>query len=362
MPARPLGRSGASGERGGRRRRALQVAVGRVHVRAQRAQLTAQEGGPATSGRPSESPAQSPRSSRGPSISSIGGSASCSTGCSVAGERLRRAQLVGAATREPTDARREVIAKLSQLAEALLRDGESGATRDMLRRVTSTLDALASFARLAHAPSAGRPGGRRRPPGFDAVAGFAAPCRSRNRRRNRSRRHCVGPNSRLPRSRATTASASGLLAAASAAVRDAARALERCSQARPSAPLTESDAAAARAKTLGRSVRSSKAGSSTSRRKRLPRPPDVRVRRLPGQADATRAARRRRAARSSWRAPRRSAALDRQGVERDRTFSFALAGPSHTIATKRNRGPNNGGRFEPTTASSRSTSIARPIT
>src|SRR3954447_22299973 len=79
----------------------------------------------------------------------------------AAGERVRAAQAAhlarGAAdVREPINARREAVAALLRAAERVLRDGGHGATRDALRRVTSTLEALSVYGSLPDAPRAGR--------------------------------------------------------------------------------------------------------------------------------------------------------------------------------------------------------------
>jgi translation initiation factor IF-2 len=65
--------------------------------------------------------------------------------------------------------RREVAAELAALAEKLLQEAGHGATRDLLRRVTSTLDALSSYGSLPNAPAAGRLTEDLEPPGFAAV-------------------------------------------------------------------------------------------------------------------------------------------------------------------------------------------------
>ena len=92
------------------------------------------------------------------------------------GERLRRAhaaQLTGDAARDSVNARREAMTELTRLAELiLLRDGNHSATRDLMRRVTSTLEALSSYASSPAAPIAGRLTDDLQPPGFEAVAGL----------------------------------------------------------------------------------------------------------------------------------------------------------------------------------------------
>jgi len=87
------------------------------------------------------------------------------------GEQLRRtraAQLTG----DVVTARREALAELTRIAAEILRDGSHNATRDLMRRVTSTLEALSSYGSLPGAPAAGRLTDDLEPPGFEAVAGL----------------------------------------------------------------------------------------------------------------------------------------------------------------------------------------------
>ena len=92
-----------------------------------------------------------------------------------AGERFRRAQaaqLSGKASdvREPLNARREVLAALSRVAADVLQTGGYSATPDMMRRVTSTLEALSTYGALPEAPRAGRLTDDVEPPGFETLA------------------------------------------------------------------------------------------------------------------------------------------------------------------------------------------------
>jgi hypothetical protein len=161
-----------------------------------------------------------------------------------AGERLRRAQLTGGSTREAIDARREAVAKLAGIAEALLRDGNSGATRDLLRRVTTTLEALASYHSLPGAPIAGRLVDDVEPPGFDALAGLLPPAAAKPPPRTEK----PGPaKKRDDENKRDDKDSKRLLAAAKAAVREAERTLSGTRKQAERAA-AESDAAAARAK------------------------------------------------------------------------------------------------------------------
>jgi hypothetical protein len=88
------------------------------------------------------------------------------------GDRLRRAQaerLTGDAARDAVNERREVVAELATRAADLLKEAGRGGTRDLLRRVTSTLDALSSYGSLRNAAVAGRLTDDLEPPGFEAA-------------------------------------------------------------------------------------------------------------------------------------------------------------------------------------------------
>jgi hypothetical protein len=92
-----------------------------------------------------------------------------------AGDRFRQAQSTqrtrnSAAMRGHLEARRNAQAALARIATAVLHDAGSGGTRDVLRRVTSTLEALATYGSLPGAPRAGRLTAEVAPPGFDMVA------------------------------------------------------------------------------------------------------------------------------------------------------------------------------------------------
>jgi hypothetical protein len=92
-----------------------------------------------------------------------------------AGDRFRQSQSGqqsrnSAGAREHLEARREAQAALVQIAAEILRDGGYSGTRDMLRRVTSTLEALSTYGSLPDAPRAGRLTAELEPPGFEMVA------------------------------------------------------------------------------------------------------------------------------------------------------------------------------------------------
>lgn len=91
------------------------------------------------------------------------------------GERFRKAQEAqfkgkAADLRGTLEARREALQTLSRLAATVLRDSDHPATPDMMRRITTTLEALASYAGVPEAPAAGRLTADVDPPGFEALA------------------------------------------------------------------------------------------------------------------------------------------------------------------------------------------------
>jgi len=92
----------------------------------------------------------------------------------AAGERFRKAQaaqLAGKAAdlRAPLDARRQALSELSRIAADVLREHGYTATPDMMRRVNTTLEALATYGSHPDAPPAGRLTYDVDPPGFEAL-------------------------------------------------------------------------------------------------------------------------------------------------------------------------------------------------
>jgi hypothetical protein len=92
-----------------------------------------------------------------------------------AGERFRKAQAAQLAGKEadlrgPLDARREALSELTRLAATVLRSAGHNATPDVTRRVTTTLEALATYGAHPGAPPAGRLTDDIDPPGFEVLA------------------------------------------------------------------------------------------------------------------------------------------------------------------------------------------------
>jgi hypothetical protein len=93
----------------------------------------------------------------------------------AAGQRFGRAhasQLSGknADTREPLAERREALTGLLRLAGSLLREAEHNPAPDMMRRLTTTLEALSIYSLFSDGPSAGRLTEDLDPPGFESLA------------------------------------------------------------------------------------------------------------------------------------------------------------------------------------------------
>lgn len=92
-----------------------------------------------------------------------------------AGERFRKAQtaqLAGksADLRAPLEARRAALSELSTHAAKILAEGGNAATPDTMRRVTTTLEALSTYAGIPDTPLPGRLMDDVQPPGFEALA------------------------------------------------------------------------------------------------------------------------------------------------------------------------------------------------
>jgi hypothetical protein len=142
-----------------------------------------------------------------------------------AGERLRRAQTTRQAStqsRELAETRREVLAALAAAAAQMLREIEYSDTRAVMRRVTSTLEALSAYGSAPGAPSAGRLTGDLEPPGFDSLAGLQ-PLSARQPDAKRSTN--VARSAKPPNAAAQRREEQRLVTAAKSAVRRAEREL-----------------------------------------------------------------------------------------------------------------------------------------
>jgi hypothetical protein len=96
----------------------------------------------------------------------------------ASGQRVRQFQTSGFAgkvseMRVALDARSEALVHLSDLAASLLRDAGHSQTPDTLRRVSTTLEALSSYASLDDGPTVGRLTQDVDPPGFESLTSFS---------------------------------------------------------------------------------------------------------------------------------------------------------------------------------------------
>ncbi len=90
------------------------------------------------------------------------------------GEKFRKAQasqLAGktADLRGPLDARREALSELAKVAGGLLRELGYTTSPDMMRRINTTLEAMATYGSHPEGPKAGRLTNDVDPPGFEAL-------------------------------------------------------------------------------------------------------------------------------------------------------------------------------------------------
>jgi hypothetical protein len=93
----------------------------------------------------------------------------------AAGQRFRKAQRGGkvADMRGALDARRQALSQLSDLASSLL----NNPTPDMIRRVSTTLEAMSALASFSDGPTPGRLSQDVDPPGFESLASFVPAAR-----------------------------------------------------------------------------------------------------------------------------------------------------------------------------------------
>lgn len=95
----------------------------------------------------------------------------------AAGQRFHKAQTSGLAgkvanMRGSLEARRAALAGLSDLAASLLTDAGHNPSLDMIRRVTTTLEAISAYASVSDGPTLGRLSQDVDPPGFESLAAF----------------------------------------------------------------------------------------------------------------------------------------------------------------------------------------------
>ena len=119
------------------------------------------------------------------------------------GEKFRQAQasqLAGKAAdlRGPLDARRQALSELTKLAASVLKTNGHNASPDITRRVTTTLEALATYGAHPDAPRAGRLIDDIDPPGFEALAALVPQV-------GRGKRATDGPSRIIPFTQKTRA-------------------------------------------------------------------------------------------------------------------------------------------------------------
>jgi hypothetical protein len=107
----------------------------------------------------------------------------------AAGEQFRMAQaaqLAGNAAdiRVPLAARREALIELAKHASTMLREAGHASSRDTMRRITMTLEALATYGESPGAPKPGRLTADVDPPGFEALAALVPQSGARPLRRS----------------------------------------------------------------------------------------------------------------------------------------------------------------------------------
>jgi hypothetical protein len=95
----------------------------------------------------------------------------------VAGQRFRKAQTSRQAAkvadmRDALDDRRDALAILSDLATTVLHDAGHNPTLDMIRRITTTLEAISAYEFLPDGAIPGRLTKDVDPPGFESLASF----------------------------------------------------------------------------------------------------------------------------------------------------------------------------------------------
>ena len=92
----------------------------------------------------------------------------------ASGERFHKTQKSGkgADMRAALDARREALADLSDIATHLLQEAGHNPSLDIIRRITSTLEAMSVYASRADAPRPGRLTHDVDPPGFESLASW----------------------------------------------------------------------------------------------------------------------------------------------------------------------------------------------
>ena len=98
------------------------------------------------------------------------------------GKRLRPAQSSrpgkGTGMRDSLDARRDAVNQLSDLATEVLEDAGHNPTQEMMRRIVTTIEAMAAYALLPDGPTPGRLTADVDPPSFESLASLMSGSRA----------------------------------------------------------------------------------------------------------------------------------------------------------------------------------------
>jgi hypothetical protein len=185
------------------------------------------------------------------------------------GERFRKAQtaqLAGksADIRGPLEARRAALSELASQAAKVLTAAGSAATPDTMRRITTTLEALSTYAGLPDTPQPGRLTDDVQPPGFEALAALvpqvggggraAGPPRVipfENKTPRKPAKKPAGPEDEKARAaerKAQTAAARAAVQEAERTLRDARKAAQRAEEEMKKAAARSKEADTERAK------------------------------------------------------------------------------------------------------------------
>jgi hypothetical protein len=123
------------------------------------------------------------------------------------------------------DARREALAKLSDLAAQLLRDAGHNPSPDMIHRITTTLEGISSYASRDDGPHLGRLTHDVDPPGFESFGSFV-PIKQEALAGGRGRKHETRTTKRADADESKNEEADKTkLASAKAALQDAKKSL-----------------------------------------------------------------------------------------------------------------------------------------
>ncbi len=133
----------------------------------------------------------------------------------------------GKAMRESLDARRDALVKLSELATELLQEAGHNPGQDTIRRITSSLEALSTYALLPDGPEPGRLSNDVDPPSFELLAALMSggPVRERTAPRAKPDKGKTDVQQKAADARRLEATRQAKIGAAKTSLQDAKRAL-----------------------------------------------------------------------------------------------------------------------------------------